>query len=209
MRPWVLLLAVTAQAEIVDRIAVSIGSQVITESQIIEELRITAFLNRGQPDFSPEEKRKAAERLIEQTLIKKEMDVTHFPLPDLSTAVQLAEPIEQSYGGKERFGEALSRAGISPGDLQRHLWWQVTTLRFIEYRFKPSIQIPDSDIQTYYEKKRIEWEEKALADVPSLQEARDDIERILTQERVDQAVDRWLGDTRTQIEILYHKEAFQ
>lgn len=209
MRPWVLLLAMAAHAEIVDRIAVSIGSQVITESQITEELRITAFLNHAQPSFSPEGKRKAAERLIEQALIKREMDVTHFPLPDQSAAAQVGDPIQQSYGGQAPFTDALSRSGISRDELQRHLWWQVTTLRFIEYRFKPSIQIPDAEIQSYYEKKRVEWEQQGLADIPALEEVRDDIDRILTQERVDQAVDRWLGDTRTQLEIRYHKEAFE
>ena len=45
--------------------------------------------------------------------------------------------------------------------------------------------------------------------IPTLAESRSDIEKILTQERVDQAVDRWLGDARTQVDIVYRKEAFR
>ncbi len=41
----ILCLLLTAQAEIIDRIAVTVGNQVITELQIDEELRVTALLN--------------------------------------------------------------------------------------------------------------------------------------------------------------------
>jgi hypothetical protein len=51
--------------------------------------------------------------------------------------------------------------------------------------------------------------QQGLAKIPTLEESRADIEKILTEQRVDQAVDRWLGDARTRLNILYHDEAFQ
>ena len=61
-----------ATAEIIDRVAVSVGNQVITEDQIGEEIRVTAFLNHETPDLSPAQKRRAAERLIEQALVRRD-----------------------------------------------------------------------------------------------------------------------------------------
>jgi len=78
-----LLVAVAAwqaSAEIIDRIAITVGSQVITVSQIDEEIRITAFLNREKLDITADAKKQAATRLIEQALVKREMDLSHYPL---------------------------------------------------------------------------------------------------------------------------------
>ena len=43
-----LLVSVACRAEIIDRVAVVVGSGVITESEILREIRLTAFLN-GEP----------------------------------------------------------------------------------------------------------------------------------------------------------------
>ena len=195
----VLFFALFCRAEVIDRIAVSVGNQVITEAQIIQEIRIAAFLNHQKPEFSPEQKKAAAERLIEQTLIKREMELSHYPLPELTEADPLLSAVK---GG-------LHEAGLTEQEVREHLWWQLTMLRFIEYRFRPSVQIPEAAVKDYYEKKRVEWERQGVNPIPSLEDSRADIEKILTQQRIDRAMDRWLGDTRTRVEILYRKEAFQ
>ena len=43
--------AALAQAVIIDRVAVSVGNRVITESDIVREIRVTAFLNGAEPDL--------------------------------------------------------------------------------------------------------------------------------------------------------------
>jgi len=61
-------------AEIIDRIVVSVGNQVVTASEIRREIQMTAFLNGTQVDFGADSRHKATERLIEQKLVRKEMD---------------------------------------------------------------------------------------------------------------------------------------
>ena len=81
---WLWLLAPglgLLSGEIIDRMAVSVGNQVITEGQIDEEIRLTAFLNHEQPGASVTERKKAAGRLIEQALIKRDMDLSRYPPP--------------------------------------------------------------------------------------------------------------------------------
>lgn len=204
-----ILVTVTLSAEIIDRIAVSVGNQVITEEQIIEEIRVTAFLNREPLNINPEAKRKAAERLIEQTLMRRDMDVTHYPLPPRSDAEPLEKEVRTRYATEQDFLEDLQRDGLNQDELRQHLWWQAAMLRFIDFHFRPAIQVPEADIREYYEKKVAEWREQGVPKIPTFEESRADIEKILTAERVDQAVDRWLGDARTRLDILYHQEAFQ
>src|SRR4051795_2405586 len=64
---------VTAWPEIIDRIAVSVDRTVITESEVIRQIRITALLNGEQPDLSAANRRETAERLVEQALMRREI----------------------------------------------------------------------------------------------------------------------------------------
>src|SRR5271154_646275 len=70
----VLTAMAASPAEIIDRIAVTVGKEVITESDVIRDLRISAMLDQKPVDLSGPEKRKAADRLVDQALILKEAD---------------------------------------------------------------------------------------------------------------------------------------
>src|SRR5580700_3955606 len=81
-------------AEIIDRIVITVGNQVITESQIDDEIRVTAFLNREKLDLNIDAKRPAASRLIEQAFIKREMDQSRYPLPEVTDASASLESLK-------------------------------------------------------------------------------------------------------------------
>jgi hypothetical protein len=194
-------LAGTLQAEIIDRIAVSVGNRVITTVQINDEIRVTAFLNHSQANFSPEEKKKAAERLIEQALIKREMDFTHYPVPPLSDADEMLKQLEAERSD-------FARYGISEDDLRQHLWWQLTLLKFIDERFRPSVEVTTFEVRQYYREQVEKWKEEGKNPIPPFEDSRDAMTKALTEERVNQAVDRWLGDARTQMTIRMRDEVF-
>src|SRR3984885_16240956 len=133
-------------AEIIDRIVITVANQVITQSQVDEEIRVTAFLNRDKLDLSADAKKEAANRLIEQALIKREMDLSRYPLPQLSDTGESLRTLKAMYPSEAEFQNALQSYGITADELSRRLWWQLTLLRFIDYRFRPGIQIPASDV---------------------------------------------------------------
>jgi hypothetical protein len=202
---WILscVFCLLLPAEIIDRIVITADNQVITQSQIDEEIRVTAFLNHEKLDLSAAAKRQAAARLIEQALIKREMDLSRYPLPELSDAGESIESVKAMYPSSTAFNDALESYGITVDELTRRLWWQLTLLRFIDYRFRPGIQIPPADVQAYYRQQVSEWEQKGTKPIPTLEESRDQIEEILTQKRIDQALDQWIQDTRKQVTINY------
>ncbi len=210
MKTLWLLLAVCLSplsAEIIDRIAITAGNQVITESQIDEEIRVTAFLNREKLDVSADSRKQAASRLIEQALVKREMELSHYPLPQAGDAGAALAGIKATYPNVADFALALDSHGISEADLTRRLLWQFTLLRFIDYRFRPGIQIPDADVQTYYRQQVSGWEQQGIKPIPSLEDSRAQIEEILTQKLIDQALDQWLASARKQAAVSYHDAA--
>jgi len=196
-------------ADVIDRMAISVGNQVITESQIEEEMRVTAFLNNEKVDLSADQKKKAAARLIDQALIKREMDLSRYPSPALSDADSALKDIQSHYPGQAAFEQALAGHGITEAQLKEHLWWQLTVLRFVDYRFRPGIQISDSEVQAYYQQQVSKWQQQGVKTVPSLSDQRAEIEEILTDQQIDENLDRWLAEARKQVPIRYLDEALR
>ena len=206
-RSWLLLfLLAPLHSEIIDRIAISVGNQVITESQIDEEVRLTAFLNGKPLDLSAEERKKAADRLIEQTLVKRDMEFSHYPIPAQSDAEPAQKALKANYRSEAEYQQALEKYGITEEALKRRLWWQTTLLRFIDYRFRPGILVPDTDIRSYYDQEVVKWKQQGIQQIPAFEEAREKIGELLTSQRIDQALDKWLADTRKQIAVRDHDE---
>ncbi len=196
----------SVHAEIIDRIAISVGNQVITKAQIDEEVRLTALLNASQLDLRAEERKKAADRLIEQTLVKRDMEFSHYPIPPESDAEPVLKALKANYPSDAQYRQALDRYGITEGALKRRLWWQTALLRFIDYRFRPGILVPEKDIQNYYDLEVVKWKGQGIKQIPSFEEAREKIGELLTDQRIDQAIDQWLADTRKQITVREHDE---
>jgi hypothetical protein len=85
------------RAEIVDRIAVSVANRVITQSDLERQIRVTAFQNDKNPNFSSANKRVVAEKMIEQKLIQRELENSRYPVPspeELAHRDALRNPVE-------------------------------------------------------------------------------------------------------------------
>jgi peptidyl-prolyl cis-trans isomerase SurA len=197
------------RGEIIDRIAVSVGNQVITEGQIGQEIRLTVFLNHEKLNLSLDERKKATGRLIEQALVKRDMDLSRYPLPVPSEVDASLHDLKLTYAPESRYQQTLQVYGIAEDALMRRLSWQLTLLRFVDYRFRPGIQIPDADVKTYYDQQLASWKQQGIESLPTLEDSRAKIEEILTQERIDQALDAWLVETRKQVTINYLDETLK
>jgi len=205
------LLTAATRAEVIDRVAVTLDNQVITASEIELEVRVTAFLNGDTLDFSPEARRKAAGRLIEQKLIHKEMQVGRYALPSPEKAGPMLKAIQaQRFHTLEEYRQILAQYGISEDELKAHLLWQLSLLRFIEIRFRPGVQVSDTQIQAYFDANRTKLEEEAGASKKlTLDDLRGRIRETLTEQGADKQLDEWLAETRKRTRIEFHEEAFQ
>ena len=205
------LLSGGSRAEIIDRIAVALDNQVITESEILREIRLTEFLNAEPLDFSAGTKKKAADRLIEQKLIRREIALGRYADPNPDGVAPLLKQIQtERFHNPEEFRQALEKYGITEEDLQAHLLWQLTLLHFIDVRFRPSVQVSDDDVRTYLEAKLREIQASTGPDKNANQDdLREKIRETLISQRVDKQLDDWLAETRKRTRVEFHPEAFQ
>lgn len=210
-RALCILLAASGQAEVIDRIAVSVGSSVITASDIDRDIRVTAFLNGVPPDFSAASRRATADRMVEQKLVRRELEISRYPVPEASAAEPEFEAFrKEHYPADAEFQSALAHYGISEQEVRDEMLWQLTLLRFIEVRFRPAVEVSEQDVQEYFDRVVKPAAQAAHPGQPvTLDDYRGQIQSTLTGKRADAELDNWLKETRQRTEIVYHQEAFQ
>jgi parvulin-like peptidyl-prolyl isomerase len=203
--------AFVLSAEIIDRIAVSVGNQAITTSDLDREIRVSAFLNRSQPDLSPAARRTTADRMVEQRLILRELENSRYPAPAAPEIDPIVEKFKKdNFASNELYRRALAEDGITDQQVRDELLWQRRLLQFIDVRFRPSVQVTDQEIQDYFTKVVEPAAQAAHPGQPvTLEEYRDRIEEKLIGEQVDKQMSTWLASVRERSQVVYHPEAFQ
>jgi hypothetical protein len=199
------------RAEIIDRIAVSVGSRVITTSDLERQIRVAAFLSGTAPDFSAKAKRAMADRLVAQRLIENDIETTHY----VSTRPEEIEPVLREFIAKyyktdEAYRAALAAADLTDAEVRAELLKERTVNAFIDVRFHPAVQVTEDDIQQYFQKSVVPAARTAEPAQPvTLERFHDQIERTLEGQQVDAEVERWMREARRRTEIVYHDEVFQ
>ena len=205
----VLLASLTCWAEIIDRIAVVVGKAVITESEILREIRLTAFLNGEPLNFSPVAKRKTAERLVEQRLIGNEITASLYALPSEAAAQEMLKQIKDRFPNPAAYQEELMRVGVTEDELKAHLARQLATLSFLDLRFRPGIQIGEDEMRKYFsERLAPELKKTKPGDQFSLNDFRSQVREALIGERMDIASDAWLKQARERTRIDFRADVF-
>lgn len=172
-------------AEVVDRVALVIDKKVITESELMDELRLTEFQNSQPLDLGPAARRAAAEHLVDQELLRREIEISNFSPPAAGEADPLLRKFRQDrFPSPAAYRTALQKYAISEDQLREHLRWQLTAIRFTDFRFR--------SLQTE-------------ADSQSADRAADDT----ADSTVDQQLDIWLKQARLNAKIAFKQEAFQ
>jgi hypothetical protein len=186
-----------AQAVIVDRIAVVIGKKIIKDSDIADDLKLTAFLNQQPLASTPALRKTAANRLLDQTFIREEVEAGSYPQPTFAEAQQnLEKLIKSRYATPAAYHGALASYGISEEHLKARLLWQLTVLRFIDTRFRSSANVSDEEIRQYYDSHKQQL-------TAGLDASRGKIEEILAGEMTDKAFYDWLDHRRQAATIRY------
>ena len=199
------LMATACFAGVIDRVAVSVGLDVITESEITRQIRLTALQNGTEPNFSSENKREVAERLVDQKLIEMEMATARYT-PPANGEDSAFQDFRARFRTENEFRQTLSRYHVTEQELREALRWQDAFLQFLNARFRTGIQIPEQDLREYYDS-NIRAGAAGEGNL-SFEEARSRIEEILMSERLDNALDRWLGQARAQFRIRFRQEVF-
>src|SRR5207249_485594 len=92
-----------------------------------------------------------AERLVERRLIRTEINVSLYPAPEPEALEQMIRDVRARLGSPERYQSELQRTGLTEDEVKAHLRDAVATLRFLDFRFRPGMQIGEAEIRKYFD----------------------------------------------------------
>jgi hypothetical protein len=197
-------------AELFDRIAVTVGKEVVTLSEVKREIRLSAFQDEKPIDMSPAALRAAAEQIVKRILLTAEMEANRFSLVDRVDAQKALDQAKQRFPNTAAYEAALKKYEITEEDLLERIQSQLTVVSFIEFRFQTAEQPGPADVETYYKEKFVPLaRQSGVQKVAPLEEVQDQIEQILAKERANTAISRFLERSQQRTPIRYYDGAFE
>jgi uncharacterized protein len=87
----------------------------------------------------------------------------------------------------------------------------LSTLRFIEFRFHPDVNVSDSDIEAAYQRELTHMHDAdPTVQLPILDASKKaQLSEQLEEERTDAALNSWLAESRKQVNIRYIDTSLQ
>lgn len=201
-------IALVLPAVIIDRIAIVVRNSIIKDSDVNRDIRVTDFLNGRPLNFSAAARKEAADRLIAQALIRREIRLGDYPMATLQDADEQLDSLEsERFKTQAALDRALERYGLTELDLRTQFQWQLTVLRFIDLRFKPAVMVTDQEADAYYR----EHEAELRHDHPkqSLDELKSDARDVIVGERVNKLFFDWLNQQRGDTKIVFHEASLK
>jgi hypothetical protein len=202
----ILSFAFVGEAVIIDRVAIVNGNSIVKDSDIDRDIRVTDFLN-GQPlSFAETARRAAANRLLDQGFIRREIRTGDYPAASMEEADRQLSKLElQRFRTHSAFESALQRYGLTELDLRTQFKWQLTVLSFVEQRFRPAAYVSDEEIQAYFSKHQAELK-RQFPGKTSVDDLRGKITDLIAGEKTNQFFFAWLDAQRQQTTIQYHEQ---
>jgi hypothetical protein len=199
-------------ADVLDRVVVSAGQQVVTLSAVRRQLRIEALVSDREPEFTAAAMRKAAERLVEQAMVLREMELSGYTPPPMSEAQAVLEKfLDSRKQTPEQFQAQVARVGFSEDDFKKEVLWRISVQRFVNFRFAPGVQVSDEEIERYYKEEFTKQAKlaDANAEPPKLEDVRERISVLLTTGKTNQALEQWLALTRETLKVRFFEEGLK
>jgi len=208
-----LLCTVTGQeAEVLDRVAVAAGQQIVTLSAIRRQLRLESLASGEPVQDTPDDRRRAASRLIDQTIVMREIELSRFTPPTMAEAEKTIDQYLKNTGRtRERLQAEIKQLGFTEDDFKREVQWRLSVSRFIEFRFSPGVQVSDEEIEQYYRGEFAKSFKKLnpTMEPPPLDEVRPSIQRILVARKTNVTMEQWLTRMRESLRVRFFEEAFR
>jgi hypothetical protein len=186
-----------AQApETVDRIVARIEGDIILLSEVRELAAYQQLLDgRAQPDDQ------LLRALIEQWVVRSEAQAAQFPPPAAAEVDAEAGRIQSRFASPQAYRERLAALNLSPQSLRRMVEQQFYLARYLDYKFRPAVQVEEEDISKYYQDELAPALRAKGQMPPPLDELREQIREVLIQRGINERADTWFEETKSRLQI--------
>jgi len=182
--------------KVVDRVVARVEEDIILQSDVEQLARYQLLV-----DGKSESEEQILDRLIDQWIVRKEAEASHFPGPLKADVDRGLQRLERSFAKKDDFDAQREKAGISEAELRQIVTAQAYLSNYLDSRFRPTVQVDEQAIQDFYNQALIPRAKARGQEPPSFDAARDLIQEVLTQRGINEQADKWLKESRTRLSI--------
>ena len=191
--------------DIIERMAASVNGHLILQSDWDNAVCFQAFAS-GQPldQVSDAEREAILNRLIDQELLRQQSFVAELPAPSPEDVRKRLGEIRARYPGAitpEAWHDLLARYGMDEKQLESRIATELSLMRQVDVRFRPSVHLDPGSVETYYRDQFLPKLHAAGAQDVPLEKVSGEIREILIQEKINELVTSWLQNLRAESRI--------
>jgi hypothetical protein len=203
--------APTFGQEVVDKMVETVNAGVlpdcrqiclITYSDLLWQLALqpdTPLVNPTSADLNH-----ALRLLTDQRLILQEAEKLPSIAPTTEEITNARNELVKAFPSQEEFQRRLQRVGLTADKLNEILEQRVRIEKYLDFRFRNFVVITQKEIADYYRDVYVpRLRARAPGQiVPSLEEVRAEIEKTLTEAKIESDTDAFLDNARERAEIV-------
>jgi parvulin-like peptidyl-prolyl isomerase len=197
---WLIAAAVEVRAaqsgRVVDRIVARIEDDIILQSQVRE---LGAFQQLIEGDAESDDR--LLSELIEQWVVQTEATGTHFPDPAQSEVDRELARLTAQFASPAAYSAKLDELGLSSTQVRELLTRQIYVERYLDYKFRPEVNVEPADIDAYYQKELLPELAKKNQPAPGRAEVQNQIRELLIQRGISNLTAKWLDETKSGLKI--------
>jgi hypothetical protein len=192
--------------EVVDKMVATVNAGVrtdlITYSDLLWQLALqpnTSLANPGSADLN-----RALRLVTDQRLILQEAEKLPTIAPTDDEIKDARDSMVKVFPSLSEFQQRLLRVGLSSEKLNEILEQRVRIEKYLDFRFRNFVLISQKDIADYYRDVYVPRLRRRSPGqiVPTLEEASSEIERTLTEAKIESDTDAFLDSARERAEIV-------
>jgi hypothetical protein len=182
---------------VVDRIVAHVEGDILLLSQV-RELGSFQQLVEGRAESDD---RLLAE-LIEQWIVQTEATESSFPRPAQSEIDRELTRLAAQFGSADSYAAKLREVDVSAAQVRQLLARQIYVARYIDYKFRPLVQIKSEDVQNYFQNELGPQLAKKNQIAPNQADVEGEIRELLTQRAITDLATKWLDETKSRLKIV-------
>jgi len=192
--------------EVVDKMVATVNGGVQTDLITYSDLLWQLALQPNVPLVNPSpEALNGALRLVEdQHLILQEALKLPTVSPSEREIKDARDELAKQFPSQSELQDRMARVGLTSDKLNEILEQRVRIEKYLDFRFRSFIVITQKDISDYYRDVYVPRSKSRYPEriVKTLVEAREEIEKTLTESKVESDIDNFLDSARERAEIV-------
>jgi len=197
--------SVAARAEqTIEQILTLVNEDPITRLDLLWSIAMDSQAPNPAGPISSDLLARKLDVMIDERLISQE--AARIPSAEISRDEIESKRAEliKSFPSEAQFRERVGSVGLTPQKLEEILKQRILIDRFVDFRFRSFVLVTEQEIKRYYDEVLVPKVRAGGQVAPSLDapQIRENIEKILKQEKVDAEINRFLATARQRADVV-------